>query len=282
MSFADMRRAYQLKCLQEAERYISEAQSSSKQVSHKIQISTSPLMAALFKGHSEVVRLLIEAGAVWGELSPWCDQAVQDEPRLEPVLRSMMSMAMFFDDFTQFGPFGVKDCPVNSVDVGVIPSQGTVHGIIAQFSPTDRSLSALQFLHFVDGKPYPCHVHHTTLPGAGDFESLDSFSHVERLMLEPNEYVTSAEIGVCSDHVSSLRFTTNYRACKWLGPDPTLSGGTRIVTVAPNGREIVGIFASVEDRFNTIGFLTRLRMGDFPWRTLRNQLPDEDDQSASS
>lgn len=47
--------------------------------------------------------------------------------------------------------------------------------------------------------------------------------------------------------------------------------GLRVVTVAPTGREIVGLFASVDDRFYVVGFLTRLRMGDFPWRTLKSQ-----------
>lgn len=279
MPFANMRHAYQIKCMEEAKTFLG---STSRQPDHSspMQLSVSPLMASLYKGHEDIVLLLIEAGADWSEVDHWCDQTVIDEPRMEPVLRKMIGISMLFDDFKAYGPFGAPGTTVNSADVGNIPRKGTIHAILAQFSLTDRSqIIALQFIHMVNSRLFPCKIHHTTVPHAGDFDKLDNFSHVERLILEDNEYVISAELGIGPDCVSSVRFTTNYRVCKWLGVDPQ-ELKYRVVTVAPSGREIVGLFTSVGDRFFTMGFLTRLRMGDFAWRTLRTN--DDDDDAVSN
>jgi hypothetical protein len=45
-----------------------------------------------------------------------------------------------------------------------------------------------------------------------------------------------------------MRFTTNYRVCKWLGEDG-YSSGRQVVNIAPVGREIVGLFSSTKDKF---------------------------------
>lgn len=257
---------------------------------HNINVTISPLIAALYKGQEDVVRLLVEAGAeCHTELNHWCDQAIIDEPRLEPVLRRMMSIAMLYDDFKAYGPFGFQGYQVNSADVGNIPREGTIHAIIVQFSLLDGSaITALQFVHMVNGQPFPCKIHHTNEAHAGNFDALNNFSHVERLTLEDNEYVISAELGVGDRFITSIRFTvrpydvanlhpqgtlllltldasifislqialkspatclpaqTNYRVCKWLGVDP-VKHKYRVVTVAPTGREIVGLFTSVHD-----------------------------------
>jgi len=43
----------------------------------------------------------------------------------------------------------------------------------------------------------------------------------------------------------------------------------RVVTVNPLGREIVGLFSAVQAKWYQIGFITRLRMGDYSWRPAR-------------
>lgn len=59
-----------------------------------------------------------------------------------------------------------------------------------------------------------------TVFAKGNFAVLTEFSFVERLILEDNEYIVSCELGINELCVTALRFTTNYRVCKWLGPDP--------------------------------------------------------------
>jgi len=81
---------------------------------------------------------------------------------------------------------------------------------------------------------------------------------------------TQAEVAIGEKHIVSLRFTTNRRVTKWLGgttnalqfPQDT----ARVVTVVPIGREIVGLFSAATAKFHQIGFITRLRMGDYSWR----------------
>jgi hypothetical protein len=41
----------------------------------------SPLLVALLKGHPDVVRLLLEAGASRSQLAAWCSAALDDDPR---------------------------------------------------------------------------------------------------------------------------------------------------------------------------------------------------------
>jgi hypothetical protein len=191
---------------------------------HNINVTISPLIAALYKGQEDVVRLLVEAGAeVHTELNHWCDQAIIDEPRLEPVLRKMMSIAMLYDDFKAYGPFGFHGYQVNSADAGNIPREGTIHAIIVQFSLLDgNAITALQFVHMVNGQPFPCKIHHTNEAHAGNFDALNNFSHVERLTLEDNEYVISAELGVGDRFITSIRFTVRLHDATHLHPQGTL------------------------------------------------------------
>jgi len=191
---------------------------------HNINVTISPLIAALYKGQEDVVRLLVEAGAeCHTELNHWCDQAIIDEPRLEPVLRRMMSIAMLYDDFKAYGPFGFQGYQVNSADVGNIPREGTIHAIIVQFSLLDGSaITALQFVHMVNGQPFPCKIHHTNEAHAGNFDALNNFSHVERLTLDDNEYVISAELGVGDRFITSIRFTVRPHDVTNLHPQGTL------------------------------------------------------------
>ena len=40
----------------------------------------------------------------------------------------------------------------------------------------------------------------------------------------------------------------------------------RVTTVTPLGREIVGLFSAARAKWYQVGFITRLRMGDYSWR----------------
>lgn len=89
--------------------------------------------------------------------------------RMEPILRSMLEMAVLYEDLKTYGPFGARGYEVNSADkVESIPTDGTIHAVIAQFSATGNVLCALQFVHRVTTKLHPCKVHSTTAPNAGE------------------------------------------------------------------------------------------------------------------
>lgn len=267
LSFSDLRKAYHLNATNEANRYLRRG--GNLRSANKIQLSVAPLLAALLQGHRDVARLLLEAGADPGELKGWCEAAVAAEPRLEPTVRGMLATVLELEDFKAYGPFGIAGPEVNIIDANQIPASGRLRSVMVQFSESDWELVAIQFIHEVQGKLFECPVHRTTAPHAGEFKGCDRFKHLERLDLEEKEYIIQAEVAISKECVAGLRFTTNYRVCKWLGEEATAGSRHRLVTIAPQGREIVGLFSAVYDRFYLVGFITRLRMGDVSWRSLR-------------
>jgi len=237
---------------------------------HKIQLTLSPLLVALLKGHPDVVRLLLEAGASRSQLAAWCSDALDADPRSQIIVHRMMQIAVEYEDFKTFGPFGVKGSSINYSDAKYVPHEGRLASIIIQFSECEWSLEAIQFVHEVDGQHQYCKRHRTRLPHAGDWETTNQNMHIERMDLAPSEYIIQAEVAVGEEYIVSLRFTTNRRVTKWLGgtTDPTQfpKGTCRITTVNPLGREIVGLFSAAETKWLRMGFITRLRMGDHSWR----------------
>lgn len=288
LSFSDLRKAYQLRRLHEGRNYLSKQTDSPQSMMQRqrpedfdLQLAFSPIMCALLKGHANVVALLVEAGASTLELMPWCDLAVVDEPRFAPIARAMLSIALRYEDFKSYGPFGVVPkgqggVQISTMDISKVPSDGILHAIVAQFSPADWSIVALQFIHQYKGEIVECEVHKTNRPHAGDFQGIDQFMHLERLEMGHNEYVMQVEVAINHKGVESLRFTTNHRVCKWLGEasqgirDPELPP-PRIVTVHGAGREVVGMFTTAGEEINLIGFMTRLRIEDIPWRNFRTE-----------
>ena len=79
-----------------------------------------------------------------------------------------------------------------------------------------------------------------------------------------------AEVAIGETYIVSMRFTTNRRVTKWLGGTTDVTqfpkSSARVVTVTPLGREIVGLFTAAKTKWYQIGFITRLRMGDYSWR----------------
>mmetsp|Transcript_18174 Transcript_18174/g.59694 ORF Transcript_18174/g.59694 Transcript_18174/m.59694 type:complete len:1690 (-) Transcript_18174:210-5279(-) len=233
-------------------------------------IHMSPLFAALMKGNPDVVRLLMEAGARRSELVYWCEGALKVDPSVEPLVSDMLLLATEYEDFKTFGPFGNPAYTINFSDAPLVPSYGSLHSIIVQFSATEWKLEAIQVVHRVDDEYLPLTVHHTSSSLAGRFLEAGNL-HLERFDLRENEFIIQAEVAILEGHIHALRFTTNQRVCKWLGVKSEPDRGSRVVTVAPAGREVVGLFSACEDRFYQMGFITRLRMGDVSWRPKRMQ-----------
>ena len=239
-----------------------------------VRIILSPLLVALIKGNADVVRLLLEAGASRERLPHWCAAARESDPGAKSVIDRMLRMATELEDLKAFGPFGLGLSPINISDARFVPLEGRLAAILVRYSDTDWSLQGLQFVHEVRGTHRFCKRHHTSYPNAGDWETTIEQMHLERMDMLPNEYVMQAEVGIGSQHIVSLRFTTNRRVTKWLGGCEGGGRGqvqmpkdvVRVVNVAPAGREIVGVFSSTHDKLLQIGFITRLRMGDNSWR----------------
>ena len=275
MPFYEMTLLYNLTVLEKIEgrmkkllrRTLDPSSTNSKERS---MIHVPPLLAALLKGHTDVVRLLLEAGAATAEIMQWCNETLDGEPRMEPFLRLILEKLVLYDDYKAYGPFGVAGHNINIADSGKIPDDGRLCAVVVQFSTLDWSLVAIQFVHQVGKELVECSLHNVKSPSAGNFRRLHPHAHIERLDLEEHEYIVQSEVTVTAHFVKSLRFTTNLRVTKWLGGTPSVPED-RIVTVSPVGREIVGLFSSVTDKIYQMGFLTRLRMGDFPWRMFRRK-----------
>jgi hypothetical protein len=97
-------------------------------MAHNIQITVSPLLAALLRGHDDVARLLLEAGANARELRDWCNAAMNADARLEPMLCKMLATVLELEDFKAYGPFGVSGFEVNNVDVHQVARRSQLQG----------------------------------------------------------------------------------------------------------------------------------------------------------
>lgn len=207
---------------------------------------------------------------------------------------------------------------LSASDLAALPSDlrpWELAAVVAHFAPADWSLAALQLLYRHGGGAVEGAVHRTLQPHAGHFQGTDHFAHLERLDLRRHEYimqvpppipprpaprpvprparanlrgarVEQAEVaiedggaeGKGGGRVASLRFTTNQRVCKWLGPPQELGEGAtagvssvrdparpepRVVTMHCMGREIVGLFTTADaKRFLSVGCPRRpLRRG---------------------
>jgi hypothetical protein len=274
LSFDDMKKAYNRQCMNEATAFISRNSpfvfQKPADSGHEIQLIMSPLLVALLKGHLDVVRLLLEAGASKSRIADWCSAALDADPRADVIVRRMMQIAMEYEDLKTFGPFGFSEHPLNFSDARYLPQEGRLSAIILQFSDCEWSLEAIQFVHQLRGEDRYLRRHHTSMPHAGDWETTNQNLHLERMDLAPSEYIIQAEVAMAEKHILSLRFTTNRRVTKWLGGTTDASDSPkdacRVVTVNPLGREIVGLFSATQAKWYQIGFITRLRMGDYSWR----------------
>ena len=288
LSFADVKKSYHRTRMNEAIRVLSRHNPLFKQPedAHEIQLTLSPLLVALLKGHPDVVRLLLEAGASRRQLTDWCTAALDADPAAQVIVKRIMQIALEYEDFKTFGPFGFSTHPLNFSDGKYVPQEGRLSSIIIQYSDCEWSLEALQFVHHVHGEDVYCRRHHTSQPHAGDWETTNHNMHVERMDLAPSEYIIQvcvrlvsvcnsssplflnctllhtvfiwthvpsheqAEVAIGEEHIVSVRFTTNRRVTKWLGgtSDHTQfpRNTLRVVTVTPLGREIVGLFSAVK------------------------------------
>ena len=191
LSFADIKKAYHRQRMNEAIRFLSFHNPLLQQTedAHNIQLSLSPLLVALLKGHPDVVRLLLEAGASRRRLSDWCTTALDSDPHACTIVKRIMDIAMEYEDLKVYGPFGFGDQPLNFSDAKFVPQEGRLSSIIVQFADCEWSLEGIQFVHQVNGVDVYCRRHHTSQPKAGEWETTNANMHVERMDLAPTEYI---------------------------------------------------------------------------------------------
>ena len=146
LSFMDLRKAYLRQEMYEATLFIARhnALVAPPDDCHSIQLLMTPLLVALLKGHPDVVRLLLEAGASRALLGDWCAAALAAEPRAHAIIKRMMNIAMEYEDFKTFGPFGFTSHALNFSDAPFVPTEGRLSSIIVQYSDFEWSLEAIQ------------------------------------------------------------------------------------------------------------------------------------------
>jgi len=146
LSFVDLRKAYLRQEMYEANLFIARhnALVAPPDDCHSIQLLMTPLLVALLKGHPDVVRLLLEAGASRALLGDWCAAALAAEPRAHAIIKRMMNIAMEYEDFKTFGPFGFTSHTLNFSDAPFVPTEGRLSSIIVQYSDFEWSLEAIQ------------------------------------------------------------------------------------------------------------------------------------------